>query len=51
MSITAKSAVMLGLVVLAAACSRNVDDAAVQEVVIIEPEPITVEPEFTGKYK
>ena len=48
----AKTALILGFVALAAACGRgNVNDAAVEEFVVMDPEPITAEPEFTGKYK
>lgn len=47
MSKSIKAVVALGLVVLAAACSQQQEE----EVIIVEPEPITMEPEFTGKYK
>ncbi|MEO0664704.1 MAG: hypothetical protein AAFR53_07605 [Pseudomonadota bacterium] len=46
-----KALVALGLVVLAAACARDVDDGAVEEFVIVEQVPVTVEPTFTGKFK
>ncbi|MEL6610066.1 MAG: hypothetical protein AAFO58_02045 [Pseudomonadota bacterium] len=52
MSKSIKAVVLLGLVGLAAACARNnVDDAAVEEFVVVDPQPITVEPTFTGKFK
>lgn len=38
---------VLSLVVLAAACGRNNNE----EVVIVDPEPISVEPTHTGKFK
>ncbi|MEL7093094.1 MAG: hypothetical protein AAFN94_15280 [Pseudomonadota bacterium] len=37
---------VLSLMVLAAACGRNNE-----EVVIVDPEPISVEPTHTGKFK
>lgn len=60
MSNSIKPLFLLGLVGLAAACTtRTVDDTRmvqtgttmVEEFVIVEPEPISVEPVFTGKYK
>ena len=52
MSKSAKIAILLGLVGLASACARgNVDDAGVEEFVVIDPTPISNEPVFTGKYK
>ena len=47
MSNSIKSVVALGFITLVAACGGNQQE----EFVIIEPEPITVEPEYTGKYK
>lgn len=46
-----KIAVLLGAVALAAACARQVNDGAVEEFVVVDPAPITVEPTFQGKYK
>lgn len=51
MSKSIKAFVLLGLVGLAAACARNVDDGAVEEFIVVDPEPVTVEPTFTGKFK
>ncbi|MEM9436960.1 MAG: hypothetical protein AAGA15_07955 [Pseudomonadota bacterium] len=51
MSKSIKAVVLLGLVGLAAACARDVDDGAVEEFVVVEPAPISVEPEFKGKFK
>jgi hypothetical protein len=46
MSKTSKIVMALGLVVFAAACAHQQE-----EVVVVEPEPITMEPVHTGKYK
>ena len=51
MSKSIKAVVLLGLMALAAACARGVDDGAVEEFVVVEPEPITIAPTFTGKFK
>lgn len=51
MSKSIKVTAMLGLVALAAACARQTNDAAVEEFVVVDPAPISVEPTFTGKYK
>jgi len=48
MSKSIKSFAVLGLVALVAACSSQ---APVEEYVVVEPEPISVEPTYTGKYK
>jgi len=37
---------LVGLIALAAACGRNNE-----EVIVVEPEPISVEPVNTGKFK
>lgn len=37
----------LGLIVLVAACARQ----QVEEFVVVDPEPISQEPVFTGKFK
>ncbi|MEL6914231.1 MAG: hypothetical protein AAFP13_06995 [Pseudomonadota bacterium] len=50
MSQSIKAVVALGFIALAAACARNVDDGAVEEFVVVEPDPITVEPTFSGKF-
>ena len=39
---------MLGLVAAVSACSRA---PAEEEFVVVEPEPISIEPVYTGKYK
>ena len=51
MSKSIKVVAMLGLIGLAAACARQVNDGAVEEFVVVDPAPITVEPTFTGKFK
>ncbi|MEX0286717.1 MAG: hypothetical protein AB3N23_19090 [Paracoccaceae bacterium] len=38
---------VVGLVTLVAACGGSQEE----EFVVVEPEPISVEPQFTGKYK
>ncbi len=38
---------VLGLVVLAAACAREQEE----EFVVVDPEPISQEPVYTGKFK
>ena len=48
MSKSIKAVVALGLIVLAAACARNEPQ---EEFVVVDPEPISTEPEFTGKFK
>ncbi|GAA6165964.1 hypothetical protein NBRC116590_36680 [Pelagimonas sp. KU-00592-HH] len=48
MSNSIKALVALGLVALVAAC---VDTAPVEEYVVVDPEPISEEPTYTGKYK
>lgn len=47
MSKTIKSLVALGLVAGVAACAQPQQE---EEFVVVEPEPITTEPEPTGKY-
>ncbi|MEC3860360.1 hypothetical protein VK792_03615 [Mesobacterium sp. TK19101] len=39
---------MAGLVAAVSACSRP---APQQEFVVVDPEPISIEPVYTGKYK
>lgn len=48
MSKSIKAVVAMGLVVLAAACAQQQEP---EEFVVVEPEPISMEPEFTGKFK
>jgi hypothetical protein len=45
MSKSIKLVLTLGLVAFVAACAQQ------EEPVYVEPEPITVEPTYTGKYK
>lgn len=45
MSKSIKIVLAFGLVAFAAACAQQ------EEVVYVDPEPITVEPAYTGKYK
>jgi len=47
MSKSIKSMLALSLVVLVAACASRKEE----DFVIIDPEPISVEPAYTGKYK
>lgn len=47
MSNSIRSLVALGFITLVAACGSNQEE----EFVVIEPEPISVEPVYTGKYK
>ena len=47
MSNTVKALLALGLVAIMAACSQPAEE----EYVVVEPEPISVEPVYTGKYK
>lgn len=46
MSKTLKSVLVIGMVAFVAACAQQEE-----EFVVVEPEPITVEPTYTGKYK
>ena len=47
MSNSIKSLAALGLVALLAACGGN---TAEEEYVVVEPDPVSVEPTYTGKY-
>ncbi|MGH1451965.1 MAG: hypothetical protein ACRBBV_02245 [Paracoccaceae bacterium] len=47
MSKSIKLVMALGLVAVAAACSQPAEE----EYVVVQPEPISVEPVYTGKYK
>ncbi|MFW6300731.1 MAG: hypothetical protein ACOC20_07405 [Oceanicaulis sp.] len=47
MSKSIKLLAMLGFVGAVAACAQQEEE----EFVVVEPEPITTEPESTGKYK
>lgn len=49
MSKSLKLLATFGLVALVAACARPASEP--EEFVIVEPEPISVEPVHTGKYK
>lgn len=46
MSKNIKIVAILGVVVFVAACANNEE-----EYVVVEAEPISTEPEYTGKYK
>ncbi|WP_299349922.1 hypothetical protein [uncultured Shimia sp.] len=48
MSNSIKALLAVGLVALVAACA---DTAPVEEYVVVDPEPISEEPVYTGKYK
>ena len=48
MSKSIKSFLAIGLVALVAACGQ---DEPLEEYVVVDPEPISVEPVYTGKYK
>jgi uncharacterized lipoprotein YajG len=48
MSKSIKLLATLGLIVLVAACAR---EQQVEEFVVVDPEPISQEPSYTGKYK
>ena len=48
MSKNIKLVAMLGLLVVAAACVR---EQQVEEFAVVDPEPISQEPVYTGKYK
>lgn len=47
MSRSIKFLFLAGLVSVAAACAQQDDE----EFVVVQPEPITAEPVYTGKYK
>ncbi|MCH2163122.1 MAG: hypothetical protein MK098_00490 [Marinovum sp.] len=49
MSQSLKLFAMAGLIVAVAACARN--DSQPEEFVVVDPEPISVEPVYTGKFK
>jgi len=48
MSNSIKSLLAIAFVGLVSACAQQ---AAQEEYVVVDPEPITVEPVYTGKYK
>jgi hypothetical protein len=50
MSKSIKSFAALAVLALVAACGGN-DAGEVEEFVVVDPVPVTTEPEFTGKYK
>ena len=47
MSNTIKSVLAIGLVAFVAACAQQAEE----EFVVVEPEPVSQEPTYTGKYK
>ncbi|MEI4194766.1 hypothetical protein [Roseovarius sp. E0-M6] len=47
MSNSIKSLLALGFVAMVAACAQQAEE---EEYVVVEPEPISVEPVSTGKY-
>ncbi|GGO51482.1 MULTISPECIES: hypothetical protein [Roseovarius] len=47
MSNSIKSILAFGLVAFAAACAQQAEE----EFVVVEPEPVSQEPVYTGKYK
>ena len=48
MSKSLKALAVLGLLVAVAACAREQET---EEFIVVEPEPISSEPAYTGKYK
>ena len=48
MSKSIKLLAVLGVVLAASACARK---APVEEFVVVDPAPISMEPVYTGKYK
>lgn len=49
MSNPIKSILAIGLVAVVAACGQQQQQE--EEFVVVDPEPISAEPEYTGKYK
>lgn len=49
MSNSIKSILAIGLVAMVAACGQQQQQE--EEFVVVDPEPISVEPVYTGKYK
>lgn len=49
MSKSLKLIAMAGLLVAVAACARQANEP--EEFVVVDPEPISTEPVYTGKYK
>ncbi|HKL05864.1 MAG TPA: hypothetical protein VJ929_08640 [Roseovarius sp.] len=47
MSNSIKSILAIGLVAFVAACAQQAEE----EFVVVEPEPVSQEPVYTGKYK
>ncbi|MFT4961045.1 MAG: hypothetical protein ACI92Z_002131 [Paracoccaceae bacterium] len=47
MSKSIKLLAMVGLMAVVAACTNNYEE----EFVVVDPEPISVEPAYTGKFK
>ncbi|AKS46766.1 hypothetical protein SAMN05444287_1889 [Octadecabacter temperatus] len=50
MSKSIKSLCAMSLLALVAACGGNNNAGDVEEFVVVDPVPVTVEPVFTGKY-
>ena len=50
MSKTIKSVVAVSLLAFVAACGGSDSAGDVEEFVVIDPVPVTIEPTFTGKY-
>ena len=48
MSKTIKSILAVSLLAAMAACGQQAQE---EEFVVVDPEPISIEPEYTGKYK
>jgi hypothetical protein len=48
MSNSIKTFLAIGLVAIVAACGQ---DEPLEEYVVVDPEPISSEPSYTGKYK
>lgn len=48
MSKSIKIVALLGVAIAVSACARK---APVEEFVVVDPAPISVEPTYTGKYK
>lgn len=50
MSISIKSFLAVSVLALVAACGGNSGGGDVEEFVVVDPVPVTVEPTFSGKY-
>lgn len=51
MSKSIKGFMAVSLLALVAACGNSNSGGDVEEFVVVDPVPVTVEPTFTGKYK